>query len=127
MRNMSFMLTTAQFLDGSKDVTRRMGWLFLKADQIVMGVEKAQGLGKGGKIKRLGLIKIKTVGRERLSTMVDLPDYGKRECRREGFPDMNPLDFIIMFCKSHKGCVSSSVITRIEFERIGQQTESEPK
>jgi hypothetical protein len=30
MRNMSFFLTTAQFLDGTKDVTRRKGWRFLK-------------------------------------------------------------------------------------------------
>lgn len=26
MRLLSFALTTPQFLDGSKDVTRRMGW-----------------------------------------------------------------------------------------------------
>ena len=30
MRNISFSLTEEQFLNGSKDVTRRLGWLFLK-------------------------------------------------------------------------------------------------
>lgn len=31
MRNISFALTTPQFLAGNKTVTRRMGWKFLKA------------------------------------------------------------------------------------------------
>ncbi len=29
MRNISFALTTQQILDQQKDVTRRLGWLFL--------------------------------------------------------------------------------------------------
>lgn len=121
MRNISFMLTTPQFIDGSKDVTRRMGWLFLKAGATLMGVEKSQGLGKGGKIKRLGKIRIKSVRREPLRRMTDDPQYGRTECSREGFPTMEPCDFVEMFRKSHKGCISSSDITRIEFERIDQQ------
>ena len=118
MRNMSFMLTTAQFLDGSKDVTRRMGWLFLKPGHVVMGVEKSQGLGKGGKIKRLGMIKIKSVEREPLELLTDWLDYGFQECRREGFPDMTPAEFVEMFCKSHKRCRPDSTVTRIEFSRV---------
>lgn len=118
MRNMSFMLTTKQFLDGSKDVTRRMGWLFLKPGDVVMGVEKSQGLGKGGKIKKLGAIRIKDVEREPLELMTDWLDYGFEECRREGFPDMTPAEFVEMFCKSHKGCKADEPVTRIEFEHI---------
>jgi hypothetical protein len=118
MRNISFMLTTPQFLDGSKDVTRRMGWLFLKAGDVLMAVEKSQGLGKGGRIKRLGMIKIVSVRREPLRRMTDEPEYGCAECRREGFPKTVPGEFVEMFRKSHKGCVSSSIITRIEFEHI---------
>ena len=34
-RNISFALTTPQFLDGSKDVTRRNGWLMLKTGDIL--------------------------------------------------------------------------------------------
>lgn len=121
-RNLSFALTTAQFLDGSKDVTRRNGWLFLKAGDILCAVEKSQGLGKGGKIKRLGMIRVVDVRREPLRRMTDDPDYGFDETRREGFPMPHvknlPSEFVSFFCASHKGVTPDSVITRIEFERL---------
>lgn len=41
MRRMSFMLTETQYVDGSKDVTRRLGWLTLKPGDKFMGVNKA--------------------------------------------------------------------------------------
>lgn len=117
-RNISFMLTTPQFLDGSKDVTRRIGWLHIKAGDILCGVEKSQGLGKGGKIKRLGMIKVVDVRREPLREMTDCRVYGWEESRREGFPDMTPEQFVTFFCKSHKHCTPDSIVTRIEFERV---------
>lgn len=117
-RNISFMLTTPQFLDGSKDVTRRNGWAFLKAGDILCGVEKSQGLGKGGKIKRLGMIRVKDVRSEPLGRMTSDQVYGAREVIREGFPDKNPAWFVGMFCRSHKGVTPDTVITRIEFEHI---------
>ena len=42
MRNISFMLTTQQFRNRTKTVTRRMGWWNLKPGDILMGVEKRQ-------------------------------------------------------------------------------------
>ncbi len=53
MRNMSFMLTTQQMQDRTKDVTRRVGWWFLKPGDVIMAVEKGMGLKKGEKIKRM--------------------------------------------------------------------------
>lgn len=50
MRNISFALTTPQFKSRSKDVTRRIGWWFLKPGDVVMGVEKGMGLKKGEKV-----------------------------------------------------------------------------
>lgn len=117
-RNISFMLTTPQFIDGSKDVTRRLGWLFLREGDELMGVEKSQGLGKGGKIKKLGLIRILDVRRERLDEMIARPEYGYEEVRREGFPSMAPNGFVSFFCKSHKGCEFGTVVTRIEFKKL---------
>ena len=58
MRNMSFSLTTNQILDRGKTVTRRLGWPFLRLGDIVMAVEKAQGLKKDELIRRLGPIRI---------------------------------------------------------------------
>lgn len=123
MRNMSFMLTTAQFLDGTKDVTRRNGWRFLKVGDLIQGVEKSQGLGKGGKIKKLGVIRIKSVSSEPLCAMTDGDmAYGRAECIREGFPPPHPKSeptvFVKFFCDSHKKVTPFSEITRIEFEHV---------
>lgn len=121
-RNISFALTTPQFLDGSKDVTRRNGWANLKAGDVLCAVEKSQGLGKGGKIKRLGMIRVKDARREPLRRMTDDLDYGFAETVREGFPKPSPIFwpsvFVDFFCKSHKGVTPDSTITRIEFERV---------
>jgi hypothetical protein len=116
-RNISFFLTTPQFIAGTKDVTRRMGWLFLKPGDILMAVEKSQGLGKGGKVKRLGEIRVVSVDRQPLYALIDDYDMDD-ELRREGFPEMTVMDFINMFCASHKGCTPESMVTRIEFERL---------
>jgi hypothetical protein len=130
-RNISFMLTTPQFLDGSKDVTRRNGWAFLKAGDVLCGVEKSQGLGKGGKIKRLGMIRVKDVRREPLRAITDNLHYGFTETVREGFPHPHPKfypsEFVEFFCKSHKGVTPDSTITRIEFEHIADITTMQPK
>lgn len=118
MRAISFALTTPQFLDGSKDVTRRMGWRFLKPGDRLIACEKAMGLGKGGKRKDLGVIEITRVERQPLDRMLHAIAWGREECRREGFPDMTPEQFVSFFCASHKGCLPWSDITRIEFRRI---------
>lgn len=117
-RMISFSMTTPQFLDGTKDVTRRIGWLALKAGDLLMAVEKAMGLGKGGKVKRLGLIRVTNIRREPLNEMCANLAYGAKEVIREGFPQMNETEFVLFFCDGHKGCKPDSVITRIEFERL---------
>jgi hypothetical protein len=117
-RNISFSLTTPQFLAGTKDVTRRMGWENLKAGDELCAVEKGQGLKKGEKVKRLGMIRVADVRREPLNRMTKEPDYGKRECAREGFPHDTPTQFVEYFCASHRGCYPNKVITRIEFVKL---------
>jgi hypothetical protein len=51
-RNMSFMLTTEQVRNQTKDVTRRLKWLFLKSGDILNAVVKGIGLKKGETVKR---------------------------------------------------------------------------
>ena len=109
-RYISFMLTQAQVKAGTKTVTRRLGWKNLKPGTVLIGAEKCQGLGKGGKIKPLRKIKVVDVRRETLSAIT------KEDCAAEGFPEMSPSDFILFFCRTHKGCAPSSQITRIQFE-----------
>lgn len=118
MRNISFMLTPSQFLDGSKTVTRRLGWEYLKAGDHLMGCEKCQGRRNGEPLVRLGECVVVTVRREPLRRMLDDPNYGPGECKREGFPNMTPAEFVAFFCESHDGCTPDTTVTRIEFRRI---------
>jgi hypothetical protein len=113
VRNISFFLTTKQFLDGTKDVTRRKGWAFLKGDEHLMAVEKGQGLKKGEKVRRLGEIVVIKAEREPLRAICDHPG----DCAREGFPGMVPMDFIQMYCE-HNGGGPGQMVTRIEFDRV---------
>ena len=109
MRNMSFFYTQEQVRNGSKDVTRRLGWWFLKPGDMVMAVEKAQGLGKGGKITKIRPIRIVSTDRVQLFEMPD------SDVPREGFPDMTVREFVEMFCK-HMKCSPFDYVNRIEFE-----------
>jgi hypothetical protein len=122
MRNMSFMLTTRQVRARSKDVTRRNGWRTLQPGQLLCAVEKCMGLKAGEKINRLTTIPVLEVRFEQLRRMTDDPAYGRRECAREGFGDdatlHEPLAFVDFFCRSHRGCMPDTEITRIEFEYV---------
>jgi hypothetical protein len=116
-RNMSFFLTTDQARRRVKDVTRRLGWWFLKPGDIVQQVVKSQGLKKGEHVQKIHLIKIISTGPEPLRTLTDRPDYGAAEMVREGFPDMAPADFVAMLCRHHN-CTPSTPVNRIEFVYI---------
>jgi len=120
VRNMSFALTTAQILDGTKDVTRRLGWVFLKPGDLIRPVRKCMGLRPGEKLDVLrDPLRIVDVRREPLQMMTDDIEYGFEEVRREGFaghPEYHwPSTWVAMFCATHKGCTPATVITRIEF------------
>lgn len=106
------MLTTEQIRNRTKTVTRRMGWRFLKAGDLLCAIVKGQGLKKGEKVERLGTIEVVSVRQEKLNVV------SKAECWKEGFPEMSPDEFQMMFCKSHRGCTRKTVVTRIEFKYV---------
>lgn len=117
MRNMSFSITTGQIQDGTKTVTRRLGWLHLKVGDMVRPVRKCMGLKPGEKVEALcDPVRVVSLSREPLLWMTEDFKYGRAECIREGFPDLTPAQFVAMFCASHKGCTPETIITRIEFE-----------
>lgn len=120
-RNMSFSKTTEQVRRGTKTVTRRLGWSFLKPGDIVNAIEQGQGLKKGETVKRIRQIRIVDVRPEAPQRMLDDLDYGFEECRREGFgdhPDMKwPSCFVEFFCAMNK-CEPTTEINRIEFEYL---------
>lgn len=122
MRNMSFMLTTAQVRARTKTVTRRLGWWHLKPGDLVRAVEKGMGLKKGEKVVELAVIRIVSVRKEPLRAMTDDTGYGLEECILEGFGEHKmlrwPSEFMPFFCGSHKGCTPATEVNRIEFEYV---------
>ena len=108
-RNMAFSMTIRQMYDGTKTVTRRSRWGYLKPGDIICAVEKGMGLKKGERVKRIGLIKITSVRQERLDEIT------KADCVREGFPDMTPEQFVDMFMHA-SGCPSTQIVNHISFK-----------
>ena len=110
-RLMSFTLTTPQIRNRTKTVTRRNGWWFLKPGTILIAVEKAQGLKRGEKVKRLVTIRVISTHAE------ELQEITAEDVVREGFPGWTPAHFIDMFCDTHN-CVRAALVNRIEFEYV---------
>ncbi|MBA3030989.1 MAG: ASCH domain-containing protein [Desulfobacteraceae bacterium] len=112
-RNISFALTTEQFINKSKTVTRRLGWKFLKPGDVLMGCKKCMGLRHGEKIERLGLIRVTDVRSERLNQITD------EDVVKEGFPDINRSEFIKFFIDEMNTKLGVlQPVTRIEFEYL---------
>ncbi len=108
---MSFSLTTRQFRDRTKTVTRRTGWLRLNAGEHVLGVEKAQGLKKGERQVVMGEIETVSVRREPVSAIT------QEDVVKEGFPEMTPAQFVDFYCKANR-CLPADLCTRIEFRYV---------
>lgn len=111
MRLMSFIMTEKQLLSGEKDVTRRLGWGYLKVGALVCAVQKVQGLKKGEKVKRLAILRILTIRREKLNEIT------QDDCRREGFPNLTPTEFVLMFSRA-MNCREWDYVNRIEFKIV---------
>jgi len=92
--------------------------LNLHRGTILMAAEKCQGLKKGEKIAKITPIRVVSVRSERLRAMTDNPEYGRDECRLEGFSGLTPEQFVAMFCRTHKGCTPDRAVNRIEFEYV---------
>lgn len=110
-RNMSFQITTTQYRNRTKTVTRRLGWDMVKIGEVLNGVEKCQGLKKGEKMVKLGQHRVVNFRKEPLNAIT------KEECIKEGFPELEPYEFVEMFVK-HNKCLPDTTVNRIEFEYV---------
>ncbi|MCA9680742.1 MAG: ASCH domain-containing protein [Myxococcales bacterium] len=108
---MSFALTEQQLLDGSKTVTRRLGWRDLQVGQTLTAVRKCMGIPKGGKQESLGIIEVTEVRRERLDSI------GQADVVAEGFPEMDPAAFVDFFRKAMR-CTPDTEVTVIGFKLV---------
>ena len=59
----------------------------------------------------LGIIEVVSTRKEPLNAIT------KDDCRREGFPDFEPREFIDFLC-THYGVRPDAVLNRIEFRRV---------
>ncbi len=110
MRRMSFFLTQEQVLSQTKTVTRRDGWRSLMPGDLIQPIVKGMGLKKGEKQQLIGCpILIKSISVQRLHQIT------KADCILEGFPDMEPEDFIKLYLRANGG-TRNKTINRIEFE-----------
>jgi hypothetical protein len=114
MKQVSFALTKRQVINRSKTVTRRLGWKTLMAGELLQAIDKGQGIPKGCKVKKLGVVRAVHVRREPLSAIRD----ELNGTALEGFPEMSADAFIEMFCKTHGHCEPDTEITRIEYEYV---------
>lgn len=89
-RRMSFFLTTAQVLARTKTVTRRAvsTWTKLGPGDRLLAIEKGQGLRAGEGHRVLALLEVVDVRVELLT------DITYDDCKREGFPDLTPEQFV---------------------------------
>ena len=117
MRLMSFSMTTEAYRYRKKFVTRRLGWGNLKIGDNFMGVEKAMGLKRGEKVKKIAPAVCVQNEPEPLMDIVRRPvrESGIPEVVLEGFPELTPLEFVEMFVK-HNKIDPEHVVNRIAFD-----------
>lgn len=98
-RRMSFFLTTHQILAREKTVTRRAAstWPKLKAGDLLIAIEKGQGLKAGEGHHVLALLEVVSVRLEQLT------DITAEDCAREGFPEYSPAEFVDFYLRESKG------------------------
>jgi hypothetical protein len=110
----SFAWTTEAFLAGHKTVTRRQGakWILLKKGDLLMAIEKGQGLKRGEKVRRLDVIEVVSAIR------VGVSSINYEDLFREGGSWKSTEEFVEMYCRGNR-CEPGHLCTRIEFRRLG--------
>ena len=122
---MSFSMTPDAIRNRTKTVTRRLAWWDLEPGTLLCAVEKSQGLKKGEKVVRLATIRVVSVECQSLVDIcADYEDegeaYGWREMRKEGFPQLTPYEFVVMFMRANN-CGPGAPVNRIEFEYVDEE------
>lgn len=111
-RLMSVSLTEDQVRARTKDVTRRLGWKYLRQGEVVTLCRKVMGRSRpDGTVEplvRICDVQIVSVRHERLS------DITADDVTREGFPDLDVEGFVEFFTGSMR-CHRDTVVTRIEW------------
>lgn len=126
-RLMSVAFTEQAVRDRSKTVTRRKGWLFAKPGDRVTLCRKVMGRKKGEPLERICDVEIVSVRREPLCAVMGpyhLDDEGEpvwTELVAEGFPNMDPGDFMRKYFVDAQGIGVMDDVTRIEWRYLDDE------
>lgn len=115
-RLMSVAFTEDAVRDRTKTVTRRAGWRMLKPGDRLTLCAKVQGRRPGEPLDRIVDVEVLSVRREPLCAIQgDARDLGAAEVAREGFPGMDPIEFMRRFFIDAQGIGPMDEVTRIEW------------
>jgi hypothetical protein len=109
---MSVALTIDQVRAGTKTVTRRLGWRYLKPGDRLQLCEKVRGRRAGEQLVRLRDVVVVAVD------IVRLDSIDQADVVAEGFPSWTPHEFIEFFCRTHPPANETTEVTRIEWRYV---------
>lgn len=128
-RLMSVAFTEDAVRERRKTVTRRKGWLMLKPGDRLTLCRKVMGRTKGEPLVRVAEVEIVSVRREVLAHL--LPGaakpsrfggtYPDDEMVREGFPGLDPADFVRRYFVEAQGIRPTDDVTRIEWRYLDEE------
>ena len=117
-RLMSVAMTTDAVLERRKTVTRRKGWSFIHPGDRLTLCAKVQGRRPGEPLVRLAEVEVIAVRREVLDLLCHGDGYGRTEVEREGFPGMDPHEFVGRYFVEAQGIYHQDKVTRIEWRYL---------
>jgi hypothetical protein len=127
---MSVAMTTDAVIERRKTVTRRKGWWLdksgrrlLKPGDTLTLCRKVQGRKPGEPIERLAEVEAAFVERESLRLLWDWrenghADYAWAEVAAEGFPGMDPANFVRLYFIHAQGLTPNDEVTRIQYRYV---------
>jgi hypothetical protein len=128
---MSVAFTEQAVIERRKNVTRRAGWwedkngrrLLKPGDRLTL-CRKVMGRKAGEPLVKLAEVRVWDVRRERLDDLVTgNTDYGDREMVAEGFPGLDPNEFIWRYFEHAQGINRSDEVTRIEWRYLDDEAD----
>ncbi|SER95870.1 hypothetical protein SAMN05216188_11887 [Lentzea xinjiangensis] len=122
-RLMSVAFTEDAVRNRTKTVTRRKGWTFLKPGDRLTLCRKVMGRKPGEPLVRVAEVEVVEVWREPLGMV--LPSWGRRkygeaEMTREGFPGLEPAEFVRRYFTEAQGMTENDTVTRIEWRFLDE-------
>jgi hypothetical protein len=133
-RHMSVAYTEDAVRNRTKNVTRRKGWTFLKSGDRLTLCRKVMGRKKGEPLVKVAEVEVVSVRREPLTSLGKChcwddhapgTTYSEKEVAREGFPGMDPDEFVHRFFVEAQGMKRDDEVTRIEWRYLDDEVLSD--